>query len=463
METLLKCIASFIPFLYRENKDLDEQSSINLKLFELYRKEYPLMNKLVLSLREQVRVYDEISMCMTRLRLPFPGEKREKSSVNVILPEECPSYESQLKFDKKQADNNLKYKLGQLFYLQNLAKKTDTDNSSPTQCIICFEALKTEWTVLMCGHFYCLSCMDLLVKRTVSYVKCATCRHTTHHKDINHVSTISKHDFGGLKIKGSHSTKVSAIVRCLIKMRMEDPTAKALVFSTWQSVLDIIGKALTCNELKYCSLTSAKKEAQKNLFKFKTDDDVVALLLPVHSGCNGLNLIEATHVILTEPILNPAQELQAIGRVHRIGQNKPTVIHRFFIKSTIEERMHSMLSNVKKNSSVTDRRDTTLTTADLFTLFGEAPYTDVVEEVEEIEEEINAFEEVVPENSVSMPTTASDRAEMQWRCAMAALNRLSETVTVHPHQSSDNSAIDSRATSESDGPESLLPGSMSLD
>lgn len=61
---------------------------------------------------------------------------------------------------------------------------------------------------------------------------------------------------------------------------------------------------------------------QKNLYQFKNDSDVVALLLPVHSGCNGLNLIEATHVILTEPILNPAQELQAIGRVHRIGQKK---------------------------------------------------------------------------------------------------------------------------------------------
>ena len=49
---------------------------------------------------------------------------------------------------------------------------------------------------------------------------------------------------------------------------------------------------------------------QKNLSAFKSDDSVKVLLLPVHSGANGLNLIEATHVILVEPILNPAQELQ---------------------------------------------------------------------------------------------------------------------------------------------------------
>jgi len=33
-------------------------------------------------------------------------------------------------------------------------------------------------------------------------------------------------------LQGSHSTKVEAVVKCLLQIRKEDPSAKALVFST---------------------------------------------------------------------------------------------------------------------------------------------------------------------------------------------------------------------------------------
>lgn len=61
------------------------------------------------------------------------------------------------------------------------------------------------------------------------------------------------------------------------------------------------------------------------------EQSVQVLLLLIQHGANGLNLLEAQHVILVEPLLNPAAEAQAISRVHRIGQENRTLVHRFIV------------------------------------------------------------------------------------------------------------------------------------
>jgi E3 ubiquitin-protein ligase SHPRH len=44
-----------------------------------------------------------------------------------------------------------------------------------------------------------------------------------------------------------------------------------------------------------------------------------------------------------EPVLNPAQEVQAVGRIHRMGQTKPvTVTHLVMGDSSVEQRIEEM-------------------------------------------------------------------------------------------------------------------------
>ncbi|MQM06648.1 hypothetical protein Taro_039475 [Colocasia esculenta] len=78
---------------------------------------------------------------------------------------------------------------------------------------------------------------------------------------------------------------------------------------------------------------------------------VQVLLLLIQHGANGLNLLEAQHVILVEPLLNPAAEAQAINRVHRIGQEKTTFVHRFIVENTVEESIYN-LNKTRNVSSV---------------------------------------------------------------------------------------------------------------
>merc|ERR1711968_277343 len=75
------------------------------------------------------------------------------------------------------------------------------------------------------------------------------------------------------------------------------------------------------------------------LAAFKQTPEVRVLLLSLKAGGEGLNLQEASHVFVLEPWWNPAVELQAIQRAHRIGQTKTVTATRFITKDTIEERM----------------------------------------------------------------------------------------------------------------------------
>ena len=71
-------------------------------------------------------------------------------------------------------------------------------------------------------------------------------------------------------------------------------------------------------------------------------------------GANGLNVIEANHVVLVEPMLSDAVEQQAISRVHRIGQTRPTFVHRYLVRDTVEGPIHDV---AQRHTRLTTRHD----------------------------------------------------------------------------------------------------------
>ncbi|KAG8444169.1 hypothetical protein GDO86_009376 [Hymenochirus boettgeri] len=374
MERSLKAILSFAR-THRMDAKMTEEGAVFLELFEAWKKEYKLLHEYWMVLRDHVSAIDELAMATERLRVRLSDEPKPNPPVlHIIEPHE-------LLNDRAVAKSQLQKKLGQLLYLTNLEKSQDktTGGENPEPCPICARHLGNQWAVLTCGHCFCNECVAIIVDQYSvgnrrSAIKCAICRQTTSHKEISYVFTSeSASEEQDIPVKGSHSTKVEAVVRTLMKIQLQDPGAKSLVFSTWQDVLDIIGKALQDNSMVFSQINGIHK-FQENLSAFKYDPKINILLLPLHTGSNGLNIIEATHVLLVEPILNPAHELQAIGRVHRIGQTKSTVVHRFLIKATIEERMQAMLKTADRShvsTSMKQSEASALTVADLADLFTE--------------------------------------------------------------------------------------------
>ena len=93
--------------------------------------------------------------------------------------------------------------------------------------------------------------------------------------------------------------------------------------------------------IRALKLTGAMPIRQRRsvLKTFQTDPGVHAILMSLKAGGEGLNLQAADHVFIMDPWWNPAVELQAVQRAHRIGQTKAVKAIRFITDDTIEERM----------------------------------------------------------------------------------------------------------------------------
>ncbi|XP_033741490.1 E3 ubiquitin-protein ligase SHPRH-like [Pecten maximus] len=379
LEKSLKVILSFAK-LYKVSNYLIEFGTTHIKLMDNLKKEFKNLRSVWMSKHEQFQALDELDMATTRLRLRLPDEDVPNTTqLNVLEPAELEQQKLKLRTEKIVAENELRKKVGQLFYLKNLSKNQidNEDGVNPDPCPICQRELGVEWSVVQCGHCYCIECIRVMV---IQYsfgtqnrrLKCAVCRQLNFISDISYVSTKVtpvQEGLEGIRVKGSYSIKIEAVVRCMLGIQKTDPTAKVLVFSSWKSVLSIIAKALEENSITHRTLYTGKFQSQ--LTSFREENDVTALLLPIQSGSNGLNLIEATYVLLVEPILNPAQELQAIGRVHRIGQTRKTEVHRFLVRGTIEEKIYSVIKTIEDVPSSHNTEENVLTIGHLTSLLHE--------------------------------------------------------------------------------------------
>ena len=114
---------------------------------------------------------------------------------------------------------------------------------------------------------------------------------------------------------------------------------KALVFSQFTSLLDIVRKRLTADGITFEYLDGKTRDRAARVERFQTDPDCKLFLVSLKAGGVGLNLTAAEYVFLLDPWWNPAVEAQAIDRSHRIGQTKPVFAYRLIARGTVEEKV----------------------------------------------------------------------------------------------------------------------------
>ncbi|KAL8731356.1 MAG: hypothetical protein Q9166_003448 [cf. Caloplaca sp. 2 TL-2023] len=237
-------------------------------------------------------------------------------------------------------------------------------------CIICQQSFEIG-VLTSCGHSYCAECLGLWRKH---HMTCPTCKKRLNQTDLYQITykpleltvqeeiqardqaetmteagscqsiytdisacTLDEIKNIDIDAKRSFGTKIDSIARHIMWLRERDPGSKSIVFTQFRDFLSVLGMAFASYRIGYASI-----DGKNGVERFKNDAGIECLLMHAKGSSSGLTLVNATHVFLCEPLINTAIELQAIARVHRIGQQQATTVWVYVVENTVEKSVYEI-------------------------------------------------------------------------------------------------------------------------
>lgn len=224
--------------------------------------------------------------------------------------------------------------------------------------------------------------------------------------------TAQLREISNIGLKRNYGTKVDMIIRQAKYLVTKDPSVQILVFSQWNAFLLLLGRAMNYEGVKFKSWMNQKaavsnetgmgRTSRKNnssnsklnqdITDFKRDPSITCFLLNTIAQAAGLTFTNASHVFLCEPMINLSFELQAVNRIHRIGQTKETSVWNFIIEGTIEESIAYL--GTKKRIQAAKVRKSVMNTE-------QEERNEVAESADEIDDDVLEAKELTKVNDTS--------------------------------------------------------------
>lgn len=163
------------------------------------------------------------------------------------------------------------------------------------------------------------------------------------------------------------SSKAVALLKCLADIQSENINSKVVVFSSSKETICYLTTVLLANSIESVRIMRGDSIASQEMALDKFNTTSTVLLLHAGTAAAGLTLTMAQNVILMEPFLKIGEELQAMNRCHRIGQEKPVTCVTLYIENSIEERL---LFKRQNETSVTNHSQRGMDDKDIRLILG---------------------------------------------------------------------------------------------
>ena len=254
--------------------------------------------------------------------------------------------------------------------LEDILPKEDVLSNS--ECSSCGVMPDDGAILTTCNHVYCTDCFHYELDNNGDSFPCTLCGDKLTKKSIAEERTAEEMEGGGAKDDDDKedddedgdkkkktkryekfvvpegdivpSTKMQALIDDVKSWRGQEVggrSNKAVVFSQWTSVLDILAKCLDQEDIMYERLDGSMSRATRDaaMESFRQSDDIPVFLMSLKAGNLGVNMTVANHVYMMDPWWNPATEDQAVDRVYRLGQKRNVHVNHFVIKDSVEEKI----------------------------------------------------------------------------------------------------------------------------
>ncbi|KAK4165276.1 putative SWI/SNF-related matrix-associated actin-dependent regulator of chromatin subfamily A member 3-like 1 [Cladorrhinum sp. PSN259] len=208
---------------------------------------------------------------------------------------------------------------------------------SQEECPVCIEAMK-EPVITHCKHVFCHGCISKVIE--IQH-KCPMCRAgLSEDKLVEPAPETSAEEEEQNLDRDTKSSKTEALLK-ILQATLRNKESKVIIFSQWTSFLTVIQKQLDEAGYTYCRIDGSMNTAKRDAAIHALDNDPnTRIMLASLAVCSvGLNLVSADTVVLADSWWAPAIEDQAVDRVHRLGQTRPTTVWRLVMEGTVEERV----------------------------------------------------------------------------------------------------------------------------